>query len=341
MTFRKIVLLSICLVSFNGLPVHAQLGLKFSGEMGPFHGKGFGGSGNDYFTSRMDFRANYKHEDRKNIWSLRLRIRPKIYGLTNSTSIIKYSADGDYWHRTQKLSWGLSFSRERYHYGNTSLDLNFDVLQLQGTTLWTVSHNQNLLLYFKYAYRDLTSSLRNSLDALVMGGKINWSLSRYSRLGGGVYAERYTISNDINVSFDQNQLENSGWRLGPEFSYEFQKNHVFRFKYRFLHYRSELSADLNTEHSIRVLFGKILNRRWSVFLLLDTYLRDLPAFGDSLKYAVYTPLNTENNLYGKIDYRLNRQTSIFFKLEYSKDELFFQDLAFTSRQSTIGVEFKK
>jgi hypothetical protein len=319
----------------------AQVGLKFSGEAGPFSGDGLGISSRDEYTLRFDARMHYRFEDRKNVWSLRFRIRPKMYGLANSTSITKYSGDAEYWRRTGNVNWGFSFSRHLYRYSFGTSDLNFDILQLQGTTSWSYRPNIGLVFYLKYFYRDFSASLHNSLDAVVTGGKIQWLLSRYSRIVGGVYAESYSIKNDIRGGFQVDQIENSGWRLGPEFAYEFQRKFVFRLSYRFLHYQSESSSDLNNEHAIRILFGKVLNRRWSVFLLLDTYLRNLPASDDTLNYTVYTPLNTENSLYGKIEYSLSKQTSIFFKLEYSKDELFFQDLAFTSRQSTIGVEFKK
>ena len=166
-------------------------------------------------------------------------------------------------------------------------------------------------------------------------------MSRYSKLSFGIYAEKFNIENSDIIGIDQNLLNNSGWRIGPEIGYTYQRKIIFKIDYHFYNIQSDLPEDLNAENSLRILFGKIINKQWSVFVLLDTYLRNTPV-ADSLSYsAIYTPLNNERNIYSKIDYKIDKQRNLFFKLEYAKDELFLQNLSFTSRQVTMGMEWRR
>lgn len=319
----------------------AQIGMKLSAETGFFSSSGTSISTNSHITFRFDAQGSYKFVDQKNNWNLKLRIRPKFYGSINTTSITKYSAQSDYLRRNKKTTWGLSFVRQFYQYRNPISEINFDILQLQANLSRIINPKLAGMLYAKYFYRDLSSNVRNSLDAVAIGAAIHWSLDRYAKLTFEIYGEQFTIDNSELIGIDKNLLSNTGWRLGPDIGYAYQRKFILRLNYHIYKQQSELDNDIKAEHSLRLLFGKIINQQWSVFILLDTYIRNKPAISDSVYYARYTPLNTESNMYGKIDYKINPQVNLFFKLEYAKDELFLQNIAFSSKQMTMGLEWRR
>lgn len=320
-------------------PLHAQFKAILSGETGYFDGSGFDISDRNHLAYRLDAQLNYKFTRQNNIWDLRIRARPRFYGLDDLTSIVKYSADGQYWNVSDKLNWGLSLSRHFYTYSNPGFDVDFDIFQLQGTLVWNYKRRSSLALSFGYFYRDLIASIRNDLDALVIEAKTIRSRSRFSLFSIGAYAERFFINNDRPVVFTQERIENSGWRAGPSVSYEFQRHFLLRLQYRYLNHQSRVSEDLDAEHWFRILWGKILSSRWTLFFLTDFYYRHGQETGDEIVYHTYTSLNTESSLYGKLEYQLDKRTALFVKIEYTRDDVQFQRLSLSSRQITLGAEF--
>ncbi len=341
MNIRQFTTCFAIIVLLPRFSLFAQIGIKFSGETGFFQSTGSSITTNSHLALRFDALGSYKFADRENSLTVKLRVRPKYYGLTNPASITKYSAESNYIRRSKKLNWGLTFVRQFYQFHNLTSDINFDILQLQGSASRNLKSKWTWFFYGTYFYRDLNANAQNSLDATALGTQLHWLISRYSKLSVGFYAEKFNIENSDVIGIDQNLLNNSGWRIGPEIGYRYQRKIVFKIDYHFYNIQSDLPEDLNAEHSLRILFGKIINKQWSVFVMLDTYLRNTPV-ADSLNYsAIYTPLNNERNIYSKIDYKIDKQKNLFLKLEYAKDELFLQNLSFTSRQLTMGMEWRR
>lgn len=322
-------------------PLLPQVTARISGESGYFNGSGFDVLGRSDLAYRFDAQINYKFTRLNNIWNLKIRARPRFFGLDNRTSIVKYSADGQYWNISDRLNWGLSLSRDFYYYNNSTLDVNFDIFQLQGTLLWNYRPGNSLAVSLGYFYRDINSGAHNDLDALVMEIGSVHARNRYSRFSIGAYTERFFIKNERPVGADLNPLENSGWRAGPSISYEFQRHFLLHLQYRYLYHHSLVAADLNAEHWLRVLWGRLISKRWAMFFLIDFYYRHGQADREEVVYHTYTSLNTESSLYGKMEYQLNKQLNLFVKIEYSRDDVQFQGLSWTSRQVTVGAEFGK
>lgn len=340
MNLRQFICCFVVILLLPGFSLFAQIGIKLSGETGFFKGEG-SSTTNSHLALRFNALGNYKYIDRKNSFNLKLRVRPKFYGTTNSTSIVKFAAESDYMRRSKKLNWGVGFVRQFYSYNNPRNDINFDILQLQGNGSWMFQPNWLGYLYLKYFYRDLSSNRQNSLDGIAVGTTLFRSTSRFSKWSIGFYAERFSVEDSEGAFINQNPLKNDGWRIGPEIGYAYQRKFVFKIDYHFYSIQSEIDEDLSAEHSLRLLFGKIINKRWSVFVLVDTYFRNTPSADSLIFNPVYTPLNNESNIYSKIDFKIDKQRNLFFKLEYAKDELFLQDVAFTSRQFTVGLEWRR
>lgn len=272
---------------------------------------------------------------------MQLRFAPEFYGMQNGSSVVRLGGRAQYNQSFSKFHINLLLNSRKYLYNNNlNSNLTFDTFQLGGNLILKLQGQRFLSFRVEYFYRDLEYSTDNQLDAAVIAGSYHKSFSRFGRIMGGAYLERFRVDNPGFVGMSGRLSENEGWRLGPEFAIEYSCRLVASLNYRFLWHQSDLVGNTSWEQWVRFLFGKMLSRRWSVFFLIDYYFRDFPSVSSDNSFLLYSPLENENRIYLNIAHDLKKNLSLFLKVGYLRDNLIFRSLSLSGLRATLGVEIK-
>ena len=314
---------------------------SIKGEAGFYRASGSSLLKQTDLVSQLQGLIKYKQNQNNHNWLFELKTRPEFYGLQNSITILKLSGKGQYQQRFSKFRLGFTLFSQKNFYLNNNIDLNFSIFKLNSNLLWFYKRRTFFQLSANYFYRDLNNEFRNSLDAVMLMGKIYYSFSPFGKIGIGAYTEKFKIESDITTFFQFGANENAGWRFGPEVSFNYSRHFVVNFNYHFLFHESDLEQDPDNEQWIQLLLGKLLSYRWSIFFLADYYFRHFPTQPDFNNQLIYLPIDNENNFYLKLAFDVKKEIALFLNLGYSKENLVYQNLNLSGFKGTVGVQIKK
>ncbi|MGD9900322.1 MAG: hypothetical protein AB7T22_14455, partial [Calditrichaceae bacterium] len=147
-----------------------------------------------------------------------------------------------------------------------------------------------------------------------------------------IYTENYEIQFE---STGPEPARNTGWRIGPGFSFHHKSVYYFNLSYQLILESSELSEEFSREHQIKILWGLFLSKKWSLFFYGDYRYysdkgKDIPA------ELSYTPVNNENWYYIKLGYDLDIKKEIYIKTGYSKEDLIYSNRSLSGWQGLLG-----
>lgn len=328
--------LLLCIIltpNLIALPNNNPLQWSIGAEAGYYHASGSSLLKQTEFVSQFRGILRYKANNKNHDWLTELRLRPEFYGWQDSFTIWKFAGKGQYQHRFSKIHLTASLSLRRNWYFSQTVNPDFTVFKISGGLIWFYKRRTFFRISAGGFYRDLNDGFGNSLEAVTLTGKIYHSFSRFGRIGAGAYLEKFQIEAGRNT--------NAGWRTGPQVSLDYSRHVVVNINYHFLFHRSDLAEDPGNEHWIQFLFGKLLSRRWSVFLLADYYFRHFPDPPDSNNPLIYLPIDNENSFYLKLEYDAKTNMTLFLNLGFSKENLIYQDLNLSGFKGTVGVEVAK
>lgn len=318
-----------------------DLKYKISGEGGVSRFAVSSFAEDTYFLARFEGTLRYVQSTRRNSWYIQGRLRPEIYLAESSPTAIIFNFKGAFLQRHSKFHWSVNVEAEKQRIAYGIVDITFDIFQLGGQGTWFYRPAAIFSMDINYAYRDLNSRLDHSLD--VAFASVDWfpCFTLAKKISIGAYLENFHISRLQGFSAAGNEFRNRGWRYGPEFSLEYQKKFVISGNYRFLLHQSDLTSSTSYEHWVRLLLGRILSPRWSAFFLMDYFFRDysLPKGVDS--NLLYAPLNTQNNIYFKLEREMSPAADLFFRIGYLNENLVYQDLTFSGWRVTVGLEWSR
>ncbi|MCK6623390.1 MAG: hypothetical protein HUU32_21940 [Calditrichaceae bacterium] len=332
----SLFMVQVCLI--NSLSA-GDLKFKFSGEGGISRlSYSIPGEETD-LVARLEGTLGYAQTAPGSAWRLQARLRPEIYrGESHAFSILG-SLRGGYLQNAGRFRWGVNFLSERQRVDYPFTELTFDVFQLGGQGAWLWQRHYGLAFSLDYAYRDLNARREQSLDALLASLEGFLQVSVAARLAAGVYGESFRVSGPPVLSLQGGLQRNRGWRAGPTFSLEYKRKLILSGSYRFLLHHSDLTVSPSAEHWVRLLFGKILSPRWSLFLLLDYYFRDYSLAPVADASLLYAPLNTQNHVYLKLERELSPRSDLFFRAGYFKENLIYENLTLSGWRATVGLEW--
>jgi hypothetical protein len=314
---------------------------SFKAEGGYYRASGSSLLKQSDLISQFQGAVRYKQNENNSNWLFELKARPEFYGLDNDITILKMSGRGQYQHRFSKFHLSVALFSQKNFYLNNNIDLNFSIFKISSSLLWLYKRRTFFQFSANYFYRDLNNGFSSSLDAVSLIGKIYKSISPHGKIGIGVYAERFKIQSDISTFFRFGADQNSGWRFGPEVSFNYSRHFVININSHFLFHESDLAEDPDNEQWIQVLLGKLLSSRWSIFLLADYYLRHFPDQPDFDNQLIYLPIDNENNFYLKLEYGISKEIDLFFNLGFSKENLVYQNLNLSGFRGTVGIKIDK
>ena len=279
--------------------------------------------------------ARYDRSYGQNSFLLQVRLRPEIYGPQGNNFTVNASAAGQYLRRWGDfdLSTGMTVRKQNYHLHSDRLDIN--MLQLFGSVSWYFVKKFSSEFEVRYNDAVLKGNARNTVSSWSAAPRLHFLYSNYGNVWGGILVESFSAhTNDVLFTARTNR----GWRLGPEFGFDYSRNWLISVHYLPSKRFYNQSNESHSEHEINFVAGKDISAHWSVFLLADYYFRNTDSSASGL---IYMQTNYENRLHAKLVYNWAKEYSVYFKLAYTKDELISEKIKWSGTQASIGFEIRK
>ena len=181
-----------------------------------------------------------------------------------------------------------------------------------------------------FAYQDVRNGASHTSDLIFMNNRAFFNINAFNSINAGIYTEKYINKDESAVS---------GWRIGPQIGFNYLRRLIFRAEYRMLIHLSDVITQFSHEHWIRLLAGKMLTAKWSLFLLADINFRNI--FTEDNKPFAYSVVDSENHVYLKLAYEPNQSTEFSFKSGYFKENYFINDALLEGWNFTFGITIKK
>ncbi len=338
MTLKNLIF--IFLFTFTPQINFAQMDLRLNLEGGYYQAtsKSMAESDQKDATARIDGEAGYKYQNNKNIFAVKLRARPEIYGLNNNLKILKLKAACSYYFGGDNLTLGLNLNGQKNNYNGRSINLNYKDLIFMLESLTKLNNNFSLSSNLGYGYQIVSNDVNQQMNLLILDADIIQQVLKNAKIGYGIYSERFFLKNKFQIENSNNR----GWRIGPHVSFDYLKSFLVNFDYRFLFHISEVTQSPSYEYWIRLVAGKLITENWSVFVLTDYYFRKY-TIENNLKNPylfLYTPINEDNRIYLKIAYNLSDIIETYFKVGYFRENL-YNNYSFAGWNILAGFEFEK
>ncbi len=277
-------------------------------------------SGQKDAAALADAEIGYDYKLDRSIISLNLRARPEVYGFNNNLKILKLKSTAGYYLTGDQITWGLNITGQKNDYSGDNVDLNFQNLTLIFESLIKIDDNVSLSSNIGYGYQKITNDLNQKMDLFFIDAELMHRLPNNIKYGYGIYSERFTLINLYNFE----NINNNGWRIGPQLKFDYLKTFLINFDYKFLFHISEVTQSPSYEHRVRLVAGKLLSENWSVFILTDYYFRRYTIKENLINpyISLYTPINEDNRIYFKIGYSISDNFETYFKTGYFRENLY-------------------
>ena len=314
---------------------------KLSAEGGLSHSSFGPLASQQYLLARFNGQLKYFFNGEHSAWALQGSLRPDLYLAETIPSSVILQLKGEYLQQQRHGSWGVFFENQRQRLRFSGDGVDIDVFQLGARGNWFVRKGQVLTLGLGYNYRDFTAAIDNQLDALVLSLRWSGQPGDGLRCYGGLYGENFRIRSLRRRADVAGREENRGWRYGPELGLEHKKALLLSGNYRLLLHQSELTDATALEHRVRLLFGKILTAEWSLFALFDYYFRNQSYEALADAFLFYTPVDTENRFYLKLERDMGTRTDAYLKIGYVSEDFTLGTLNYAGWQGTVGIEISR
>jgi hypothetical protein len=338
---KNLFLLLLIIIPF--LAAYGQPGKtlwRLSGETGVYQFRDIANSRFQSGLLRLEGSVDYSKKINISRWDFQLRIKPEFYNSHNVFSNLKFFFSGQYASKISRGNWGVSLDARRFYYFNEDEKFAFDLMNLNCFLLRSIHDQTNIMVNLNYAYRDVSNSFDQSLDAFAGEVKIVFPQFNLWNTGLGWYTEKFNIGEKNYIFLNNTKTKNSGWRYGPEISINLRRKSILSAVYRFLFHQSDITRQPSYEHQVRVLFGKLLSDRWAIFFLIDFYFNKFTFLDKTNLNLLYSPVDNESLINLKLDYDLNQNVSLYLKTGYTKENLLYSGFSTQGWQSLLGIQLK-
>lgn len=323
-------------------PLKAQFSLFTTFEAGTISIKD---NNEDYqpdYLLRFEGDLKYKTSDQNKNLFVQAKGRQELLGFVNPLQSLKLKGVVDYVQSEEDYSWAVNFLAQKNDYYSERIDLTSDVFMASGVYTAFLQDGAPVDLMAGYAYQKITEKYDRTTDMLFASAIRSFSVFNNSNFGSGFYAEHFTNTSPYQYS-KSTINRNNGWRYGPQLSFNHLSGFVLKLDYRLFIHNSDLTLNTSIEQSYRFVAGKNLSEAWSIFLLVDYYLRSLrlkPEISDEELSLLYVPVNNENRVFLKLAYNPDEVHEFFFKVGYFKENITRNKYSFVGYHFTAGIQFK-
>jgi len=160
-------------------------------------------------------------------------------------------------------------------------------------------------------------------------------ISKTSAIHSGLNYDIYTLNQYCKPVLPN---ENNGFAGGIHFSYNYRSNFILKADYQARLRGSALNSYLEPEHWIKLVWGKIYQNKWALFIYLDYFYK--PKNKRNLEYPLNPiPLNNENRFYLKVSRIVNKKWNYYLKIMWLSNDIFDHPAFIQGWQGLIGLDF--
>ena len=308
---------------------------KIGTEGGYFHAGGQYHSGQIKFVSAFPASVRFEQSSGPHIFLFNVRLRPEWYGPQKDNYNIQASAGFQYQYRWKEFDFGAGFQGRKQNYHLHTDPININTFQLSASASWLFKKNMTANIESGYMDAVVSGNVRNTVSTRSLSSGLQYFFPGYGSVSGYGYFEAFKAGTDDILTAVKAA---KGWRVGPKIGLEYLRKWYITLHYLAAYRHIEYSNRVRPEHEINFVAGKNLTPRWSVFLLVDYYIRDLDSTAGD---PVYTQTNYENRVHTKLVYSWKKNYAVYFKLAYSRNEFIYQQITLSGTQASLGFEIQK
>lgn len=316
--------------------IHTQnLEWKTGIEGGYFHAGGNYNSSRIKFVSAIPASVRFERPVGPHVFILNARLRPEWYGPQMDNYNIQAAAGFQYQRKWKEFDFGAGFQGRKQNYHIHTDPIVINTFQLSVSASWSFMKNMSAGVESGYNDAALNGDVKNTVLTKWVSPGLHYFFHGYGSLSVCGYVEGFKAgTNDVLT----NVRSVKGWRAGPKIGLEYLRKNYITLNYLLAQRRFESSNEFHPEHEINFVAGKNLTTNWSVFILVDYYVRDLDSTAGD---PVYSQTNYENRIHAKLVYNWRKDCSVFVKLAYSKNEFIHQKITLSGTQVSFGFEIQK
>ncbi len=330
--------LIIILSSFLSSSYYAQIHFKINFEPGIHFNLNDSTKTKPNALFRIAGILKYKQKNINSITNLSLKIRPEIFNANigslkiNPTGTFLYFSKNIIWKSFLSLQHNSYFLFKNNSYYNTFTFINGAELGSNSVSPINIS--------LGYSYQNIVFNKTVNSDFLFLDIETTKQIDNYFSWGYGIFVQNFTTKTQLE---NKDKLTKSnGWMYGPQLKLHYAKKFIVNADYKFLLENSNFISYPSYEHQIKLLAGFIINRKFSLFLLADYFIRriTLKQKAQNSDYFLYKPTKNENQLFIKTSYNVGDNSSLYVKTGYFSENLFLNNFNIEGINIFVGYEYK-
>jgi len=319
----------------------AQVFWKASGESGYYNSSGSLLEDEEELLTRINLKAGYNYKTDNNLVQINFQLRPEIYGFNNKLQTTRIGVDGFFSQARNNFDWTFRLIANKYIFSGDIADFSYDSFLINSQIILPIESHISVDTKVGLAYRNFDQRNAVSLDIMFSEIDFIFSYNSFTKVGCGLYLEKFRLSKEINSYFSIGHTNNSGTRIGPVFKLNYTRKFVISTDYQFLIHNSEYTTYPSYDQWLRIIAGTNIVKNLSVFVLVDYYKRNFKyQKEDNITELLYSPVNAENRIFFRLTKKVKSNQKIFLKIGYFDEKLFYRNYSLSGWKGYIGFELK-
>lgn len=330
-------LLAACFIFCFSSPIDAQFNTKINLESGVSFDL-LNDSNKTSSIHKIFGNFKYKNKRANSETSLSFKFRPQFFD--NSFHSIKLGGTGTFLYNSDIILWKSYLSLLHHNYDLSLISSYYSTFTFINGIEFDILKDTPFDFSLGYSYQDINFDNSAEWDMVFMDSKINNYYDQYLSWSYGLFVERYDSESKLKNT--DKLYKTIGWRYGPQIQLRYLKSFLFDVGYKFLFYNSDNLANPSYEHQINFLSGIVINKKFSLFLLIDFFIvrTKLKDELDNLDEYLFIPTKNENQIYIKTAYKFSKKSSVYLKFGYFRENLYLDSSKLDGLNLLLGIELK-
>ncbi len=333
------IIICIGLFFFPHGKISAQLLWRIKTETGFYKYKTFGGSSVTDFAGNIDGQLKYDYAAENSNTTVKLNLRPEIFGLENSYSKLKFKAAGNYSLYRDIADYNFNISYQLNNYNIDQLNTSQKIVLFKADAVWYLLENYPMESSLGYAYQNVDNNSFQEIDIIFLDLKFYQLLSSYLKISFGAYLEKFSIEAEMQNFWASNN-KNDGLRFGPQFTFNYLQEWIINFSYKFIVHESDYTRQPSNDHLVQLLAGRLIGKRVSIILLVDYFSRKYAIEENVSPNILYTPFELENRILIKTAYKVYNKNEIYLKAGYLSNNIYYENTKLDGWNIMLGFEIR-
>ncbi len=265
--------------------------------------------------SRLSGRVLIRHRFSFARLQMQARLTPEWMNTPETLSTVKFSGKIQATGRLMRGNWRTFFLLNDYYYNRSETNPVFYKISRLGISYVHASGaGKTVDVSAEYAFRNWDTQPFNRTNLFRISSEFALTLPLHTKLGLSVTANHYEIHAQNRAGL------HTGWQMGPGISFRHQNRFIMHYSLHYYRLFSSLSPTRQSTVFVRFLWGAFITKRLSAFVYVD-YQRTRPVERTIPPEWRFTPFESENWSYLKLEYDVSAHFGLYGKGGYFKDIL--------------------